>query len=221
MIELLPSLIPLLLVDVINPVLLALMLVALGTDRPLSNSSALLAGHTVAYFIAGIVIALGLAQITDRLMNPHPIDYLFSATLGLLCLWAALKSRGGAASEEKTPDAELTPLYCFGFGAVINFIGVPFAVPYLAALNQILKADLPTESFLMTLGCYNLAYALPFALVPLLRVALGERCMPFLQRVNSVLVRTADTLMPIVLLLIGLALIADAALFYWSGKGLI
>ena len=221
MIELLPLLLPLLLVDVINPVLFALMLVALGSDRPLGNSTALLAGHTLAYFSAGILIALGLAQITGRLMNPHPLDYVVSAAVGILCLWAALKSRGGAASEDKTPEGALTPIQCFGIGAVVNFIGVPFAVPYLAALNQILKMDLSTQASLMALGAYNLAYALPFALVPLLRVLLGERCMPFLQRVNALLVRAADALMPIMLLLIGLGLIADAVLYFWSGKGLI
>jgi len=36
----------------------------------------------------------------------------------------------------------LTPLTAFGFGAVINLIGLPFALPYFAALDQILKADL-------------------------------------------------------------------------------
>jgi len=36
----------------------------------------------------------------------------------------------------------LTPVKAFGLGAVINFVGIPFALPYFAALNQILKADL-------------------------------------------------------------------------------
>ena len=221
MIDLLPVLIPLLIVDAVNPVLFALMLLALSTDRPLGNSTSLLAGHTIAYFVAGVVLALGLEQITDRLLNPHPIDYYISMAAGLLCLWAALKSRGGAASEEKTPEGELTPVHCFGIGAVVNFVGVPFAVPYLAALNQILKADLSMQESLLVLGAYNLVYALPFALVPLLVIALGERCIPFLERVNGVLVRTTDTLMPIALLLLALWLIADSALFFWSGKGLI
>jgi cytochrome c biogenesis protein CcdA len=221
MTELLPTLTPLLLVDVINPVLFALMLVALGSERPLVNSTALLAGHTAAYLAAGVVLAQALEQITERLMTPHPVDYFVSLAVGLVCLWAALKSRGGGASEQKTPSKALTPGYCFGFGAVVNFIGVPFAVPYLAAVNQILKAELSTGSSLLALAAYNLAYALPFALVPLLRVLLGESCMPLLQRVNAVLVRGADTLMPLMLLLIGLGLIADAALYYGSGKGLI
>ena len=214
MIELLPILTPLLLVDMINPVLFALMLVALGSQRPLANSSALLLGHTLAYFLAGVALALGLEKITERFMHPQPIDYLVSLVVGILCLWAALKSRNGAASEEKTPAGDLHPAYCFGFGAVVNFIGVPFAVPYLAAINQILKAELSTGNSLGALASYNLAYALPFAMVPLLRILLGDRCMPFLERVNAVLVRIADALMPLLLLLIGTALIADAALFW-------
>jgi hypothetical protein len=45
-----PSLVPILLADVVNPVLFAFMVYAAGTDRPIANSSALLLGHTVAYF---------------------------------------------------------------------------------------------------------------------------------------------------------------------------
>jgi len=62
MIELLPKLIPLLIFDALNPVLFAIMLVAVGTNRPIANSVALLAGHTLSYFVSGVIIALGLDQ---------------------------------------------------------------------------------------------------------------------------------------------------------------
>ncbi len=67
MIELTPNLIPFLIVDLLNPVLFALLVVAVGTARPLANSTAFLAGHTLLYFISGGIIALGLDRITDRL----------------------------------------------------------------------------------------------------------------------------------------------------------
>ena len=68
--EIWPSLVPILLTDIVNPVLFAFMVYAVSTDRPIANSSALLLGHTVAYFVVGIVLATGLEQpSTNRLFH--------------------------------------------------------------------------------------------------------------------------------------------------------
>jgi cytochrome c biogenesis protein CcdA len=220
MIDLFADLIPLLIVDVLNPVLFALMLVAIGTSRPFANSIAFLAGHTASYFVSGIIIALGLEWILDRLENPLPVDFVLELLVGLACLWAALAARDGKASEQKEPEGELNPVYCFGYGAVINFIGVPFALPYFAVVNQVLKANLSVESSLLVLALYNAAYALPFLLVPIAVAAIGDRSKPVLEKINAMLVKLVDTLMPILLLLVGVALTADALSFLITGEPL-
>lgn len=220
MIELLLQLIPLLVVDVLNPVLFALLVVATGTGRPIANSSALLAGHTIAYLISGVIIAVGLEQISHRLNNPLPIDFVIELLLGLLCVWAALASRDGKASEEKNPEGELTPAYCFGYGAVVNFIGVPFALPYFAVVSQLLKADLSVESSVLVLVLYNAAYALPFALVPMAVALVGDSSKPILAKISNVLVGLVDRFMPILMLLLGLALAADALAYLIMGERL-
>ncbi len=220
MTELLPKLIPLLVVDVLNPVLFALLIVAVGTSRPLANSTAFLAGHTASYFVSGIIIALGLDQITDRLKNPHPVDFVIELFLGLLCLWAALASRDGKASEEKKPEGELTPAYCFGYGAVVNFIGVPFALPYFAVVGQLLKANLSIESSVLVLAFYNLAYAAPFVLVPIMVALMGDASKPILEKMNNFLIGLVDRFMPILLLLLGAALTVDALAYLVSGETL-
>lgn len=218
MIELLPKLIPLLVVDILNPVLFALLVVAVGTSRPFANSTALIAGHSAAYFFSGVVIALGLTQITERLNNPLPIDFVIELLIGLGLLWAALASRNGKASEEKIPETELTPGFCFGYGAVVNFIGVPFALPYFAAVDQILKANLSVESSLVVMAAYNIAYALPFLAVPILVAVAGDRSKPVLNKINNVLIGLVERFMPVILFLLGLALVADALSFLISGE---
>ena len=220
MIELLPELIPILVIDVLNPVLFALMVVAVGTSRPFANSTALLAGHTLAYFLSGIAIALGLDQITDRLANPQRIDFVIGLLIGLLLMWAAFSSRDGKASEQKNPDRELTPVYCLGYGAVVNFIGVPFALPYFAAVDQLLKANLSIESSLLVLLFYNAAYALPFMLVPIMVAMMGDSSKPILEKINNMLVKLVDKFMPVLLFLLGAALTVDALLYLISGSGL-
>lgn len=220
MIELSPNLIPFLIVDLLNPVLFALLVVAVSTNRPIANSVSLLGGHTLAYFGSGIVIALGLEQITAWLSNPRPVDFVIELLIGLLCLWAALVSRGGKASENKNPPGELTPAFCFGYGAIVNFIGVPFALPYFAAVDQILKANLSLEASVLALAIYNAAYALPFLLVPLAVAIVGEDSRPVLEKINNLLVSVVDKLMPILLFLIGAALTADAVGYLISGEPL-
>ena len=220
MLELLPVLLPLLLIDVLNPVLFALLIIAVGSSRPVANSSAFLAGHTVAYFGAGILIAIGLERITERLGNPQPVDFVVELALGLLCLWAALAARDGKASETQEPAGELNPLWCFGYGMIVNFIGVPFALPYFAAIDQLLKADLSTEVSLGVLVAYNLAYALPFALVPIAVAFMGQGLQPVLQKINNLLIGLVDRAMPVLLLLLGIVLSADAIKFFLTGEAL-
>ena len=140
--------------------------------------------------------------------------------IGLLLLWAALASRNGKASEEKNPEGELTPAYCFGYGAIVNFIGVPFALPYFAAVDQILKADLSVETSLTAIAFYNIAYALPFLLVPVLVALIGDKSKPILEKINELLISLVDKFMPVILFLLGLALTADALLYLTSGGAL-
>lgn len=196
------------------------MVYAVGTPRPVLTSSAMLLGHTAAYFGAGIVIALGLETITRYLANPSTIDYLIALVLGLLLLWVALLAAKKPEAKRPEESGSMTPLSAFGMGAVINFIGIPFALPYFAAIDQVLKANLSTGDSLVLLVAYNLVYALPFLIVPILVTTLGERARPLLQKINATLDRASAVLMPVLLGLAGLALVADALLYFATGKGL-
>ena len=66
-------LLPILAVDVVNPVLFAFMVYAAGGARPALTSGAMLAGHTLAYLTAGIVIGLSLEQILEYLAEPRTV----------------------------------------------------------------------------------------------------------------------------------------------------
>lgn len=220
MLELIPTLVPFLLVDALNPVLFALMIVAVGTSKPIANSGALLAGHTAAYFVSGVALAFGLEKFGARFADPKPIDFVIELIIGVLCLWAAVASRNGKASEERGPESELSPAACFGYGAIVNLIGVPFAVPYLAAIDQLLKADLALGQSLLVLALYNIAYALPFLLVPVLTVVMGEASKPILQKINNFLVSATDRFMPLLLFVLGAALIADSVKYLATGQAL-
>lgn len=220
MTELLPVVIPLLAIDMLNPVLLAAMIYAAGTTRAQTNAWALLAGHTSAYYVAGIAIALGLERATAFLADPGAIAFGLQIALGAALIWAGAAARGGRASESNRPLEDLTPTGALGAGIAINFVGVPFALPYFAALDQLLKADLSAPAALALLLAYNMVYALPFTLVPIATAVLGERSRPVLERINERVSRVADWLMPKVLAIAGLALVADGVWYFRTGAGL-
>ena len=212
---------PILLADVVNPVLFAFMVYAVGTDRPLGNSIAALLGHTAAYLTFGIGLALAFDFITDRLANPEPLDYGLSLIIGCLLLWAAWRVRSEKPQVKQTPAMErLTPIKSFGIGAVINIVGLPFALPYFAAIDQVLKADLTAADSALVIIGYNIGYALPFLVIPLLALTLGERSRPVLARINDKVDKVSAILMPIILALVGIALLADAILYIATGEGL-
>lgn len=211
---------PILLADIFNLTLFAFLAYAAGSDRPVLNTSALLVGHTLTYIGMGVVLAYSLEQISDYLANPNAIDFLIGLIVGILLLWVALRKAGKRGAARTEPKTKLTPLSALGAGIVICFVGMPFALPYLAAIDQILKADLEFfRSFALLLG-YNFLYALPFAIVPVMVVVMGEASHSILRRLNGMLDRAGGVVTPLLLGLVGLALIVDAALYFLTGSGL-
>lgn len=109
MIEIWTVLLPILIADMVNPVLFAFMVFAAGTRRPIVNSSAILVGHALAYFSVGIFMALGLQRITDRLMNPHTMDYVIGLLIGILLLWFTFKPGKKEEKSKASADDDLSP----------------------------------------------------------------------------------------------------------------
>ncbi len=213
-------LVPILLADIVNPVLFGFLVYAAGTRKPVSTSTALLLGHTAAYFVAGVAIAIGLEQIENRLVNPKPIDFAFEFFIGVLLLWIGARSRNSSAQHQESEAKDLTFVTAFFLGAVVNFIGIPFAIPYFAALSQILKADVTAAQAWGALVAYNLAYALPFAAVPIMRALIGEKSRRFFETINNFLNKASSVIMPALLILLGVVLIIDAAYYYVKGIAL-
>lgn len=220
MFDLLPAILPILLVDILNPVLFAVMVFAAGSRRPVVNSLALLLGHTLAYFVAGVAVAHGIDRLAERLANPQRIDFVLSGIIGLGLLWLVVPANKAEAAAANEPDWELTPARCLGFGAIVNFIGIPFALPYFAVVDQILKAELSAAMSFTALGIYNAGYALPFLVVPMAVAIAGDRAKPVLEKINRFLVKASDVLMPWMLGLLGLALVADSISYFYRGEGL-
>ena len=210
-------LIPILLSDLLNPVLFTFMLYAVGSNRPVATSSAMLLGHTAAYITSGVILAYTLEALSTRLANPQTIDFVVEFVIAIALLWLVLRTRKDKGKRPDENTTEFTIWKAFAFGAVVNLIGIPFALPYFAAIDQLLKSGLDTAGVVTGLVIYNLAYALPFALIPLLTVIMGDRSKPILARINGLMEKASDVIMPLLLLAIGLALLLDSVWYFVRG----
>ena len=209
---------PILLSDVLNPVLFTFMIYAVGSKRPVVTSGAMLLGHTTAYLTCGFILAFTIEALSTRLANPQSIDFVIEFVIACALLWLVLRTRKdkGKRPDEQTP--EFTVGKAFAFGAVVNLIGIPFAVPYFAAIDQLLKSGLDTSGMVTGLIFYNVAYALPFALIPVLTAIMGDRSKPILARINAYMEKASDVIMPLLLLAIGLALLLDSVWYFVRGE---
>ena len=84
----------------------------------------------------------------------------------------------------------------------------------MGAIDQILKADLSLAESFALLGIYNLCYALPFAVVPMAILVMGEDSRPLLNRLNTTMTWATEKLMPWLIFLLGIWLVVDAALYF-------
>ena len=72
----------------------------------------------------------------------------------------------------------------------------------------------------MVIVGYNLGYALSFLVVPALARALGDGSRSVLAGINEKVDRVGSYLMPLMLSLLGIALVVDAIRFFVIGEGL-
>lgn len=211
---------PVLLSDVANPVLFGLLVyLAAGPRGALVSFSALL-GHTVAYFGSGVLIAFAFAELTEFMSSPGNLGYGLGGALGLALVYVAWLSRGSTPEPAAEQPAAESPGSAFVTGAIVNFVGIPFGLPYFVAIDQILKADVDLVTSLALLGGYNLAYMLPFLLVPVLTGIMGANARALLAGLSARVEKVAELMLPLLLAGLGLFLILDATLYFLTGEGL-
>jgi cytochrome c biogenesis protein CcdA len=211
---------PILLGDVANPVLFALLVYLAASPRGVLLSTAALAGHTAAYFGSGVLIAFAFAELTEFMSKPGTVGYALGGVLGVALLYVAWLSTRSAASTETEDVTSETPLSAFTTGAIVNFIGIPFGLPYFVAIDQILKADLSLAGSLAVLGGYNLAYMAPFLLVPVLTLVMGSDARSLLEKISAWVEKIGGVLLPLILTGLGIFLILDAGFYFATGEGL-
>lgn len=215
--ELLVILSFILLTDMVNPVLFAGVVYGLGSSHPIRNTLVLLLSHFTTYFLAGVLIAEGLEFLIYWQHLPQGADYVLEFFVAILLLYIAYRQyrAGEQHPEEKLKkDPLMTVREAWWVGVHICLIGLPIAVPYLAAIDQILKANLSYTTILLVLLLYNVLYILPFAAMIGLRWIYHKETNALLQKINRGFQHLADRYIPILFLILALLLLEDCISFF-------
>ena len=144
--------------------------------------------------------------------------------MGIMLFWLALrcfKKEDPRKKEKEYGEAEtLKTLSAFWIGASINLIGLPFAIPYFAAIDQILKSDLNWFPAVIALLIYNLLYILPFFVLIIIRYIYKEKSDQLFAVINEKMEKMGNVILPLILIIIGSGLIVDAIMYFSTGTSL-
>lgn len=190
----------------------------LAGSRPLFGASALVLGVLAANLACGLLVFFGLQSAFEavhvyavRVWNdPSTEELIFQIALGLVaCAYgvrlAARRERARGAAAARS----MTPAQAWLAGAGLTIVGLPGAVPYFAAIDLILRAELALAPQLAALAFYNAVFVAPLFAVLALRVILGARADRPLGAVKRVLGTWSRRAVVALLFLLGAVLVAD------------
>ncbi len=192
---------------------------ALGARKPVLTASALIAGTFVPNFAFGLLIAFGLDTTFDRLEVGARDVWQGRDTLvvglqliigAVMVVFAYRLSRTSRRRSNDASSTTLTPVGAFSVSAGLTLMGLPSAVLYFAAIDQVLRADLAAPGIVKALLLFNVICLLPLMLLVLSRGLLGTRSDPLFRAVARFIGRWGGRLMFVGLLGLGVVLTLDA-----------
>lgn len=202
------------------PIALIPLAIILNGRTPLAGSICFISGGFIVYFLFGLFILLGLDTLIDKYAEkfilymksePDCVELVIQILIGFIMIYFAWQfSRKAPQSNKiKSYDSDITPMQAFVLSASINIIGMWGALPYFAAMAQILKADLETATMIWILIYYNLVFALPLIGFILLRMLMGDKASVILSKVTNFFSHWGKQIIVISLYLLGFLLITD------------
>jgi hypothetical protein len=222
MLELLLILTPISLLDSMSAVPIALIPLAiiLNGRTPVMGSISFISGGFIVYFIFGIFILFGLDTLIDQYAatliqylksQPDFIELMIQIIVGFIMIYFAWQFSWKTPMQDRPAsyDSDITPAHAFTLSATINIIGMWGALPYFAAIAQILKVDLKTVSMIWVLIYYNLVFALPLIGFVLLRILMAEKATVILSSMTEFFLHWGKRIFIISLYLLGPLFIAD------------
>jgi hypothetical protein len=192
---------------------------SLSAPKPYLTASAFIAGKFVPLFTFGLLLAVGLDAAFDQIgiwardiwHDPHTSIVVLQLIIGgVMVVFGYRLSRASQYRPDRETTARMTPIGAFSIAAGAATVGLPAALFYFAAIDQILRADLTVPGIVRAILYYNVIYLSPLALIVLTRRLVGSRADPLFQALAGFFGRWGKRLIFFGLLGLGALLVVDA-----------
>jgi cytochrome c biogenesis protein CcdA len=188
------------LADSLNPATIAVAGVLAAGRRPVPRLLLYTAGTGVTYFLGGLLLVLGPAELLHSLLHHKPgtASYVAEAVVGALAVAAGvwLWTRPTGAVQKRVPT-DLSPPRAFLLGAGITLVDLPTALMYFGAIALITDGDLSAPADVGLLVVFNVAYVVPLLGIALVAGTLGPRAEPLLARLRDFVARWGHRLLAV------------------------
>jgi small neutral amino acid transporter SnatA (MarC family) len=212
---------PIALIDSMSmiPLSILAMSVLAPTVQPLLGYFMFVLGILVAYYVFGMLVLLGLgvvfqqinARVTQFWNNPNTPDMAFQIVLGAVLLFFGVRmaNKRREKEAEKLPEEGFTPGRAFALGIGLTIVGMPGALPFFAAADQMLRADLSFAGNAFALGFYVVAFVVPMFVLLFIRIALGKSADAIFDAIDRFLGTWGRRIIMVLLIGLGAALLLD------------
>lgn len=203
------------LVDSLNPSTVAPALFLATHRTGARRVGAFIAGVVAVNLAGGLVLTFGPGQLLLAAL-PHPgrgathrLELALGVAMLLLALGLWLQRRQVARRlQSSEPRVARSPAL---LGAAIAVVELPTAFPYFAVIAAIVSSDRSPLTQVTLLLFFNAAFVLPLCVIMGIRFVAGPAGNELLGRFHAAVERAAPLLIPLVLSLIGAALIIAGA----------
>ncbi len=214
-------LVPIALLDSVSmvPLCLVPLAVILGGKKPVIGAVGLLTGIVLVYVLGGLALLFGLDALMDRFRpavsrwwnEPNALELMIQLVLGLVMLFYARKQGTTQPKPgERSPSGEIGPGRAFALGAGLTLAGIPGALPYFGAIDQILRYDLTIAGNVVAVISYSLIFVLPQVCLILVRVLTPAHSDRLFGYISAVFEKHGPRGVIAVLIVIGVVLVLDA-----------
>jgi threonine/homoserine/homoserine lactone efflux protein len=222
MAQLISIIAPIALVDSTSmiPFTLLAMSVLASTERPILGYMMFACGVFVAYFAFGFLVLMGLGAIFEQLnavmtqfwKNPQTPDMIAQMIIGAVLVFfgVRLANKRKQKGEQRLPEEGMSPGKAFVIGVVVTVIGMPGALPFFAAADQILRADLSLAGNATALLGYVLVFVAPMFVLLAIRLSMGDAADRIFGAIDRVFDSWGRRIIIVLLVGLGALLLVDA-----------
>lgn len=200
------------------PLCIAPLAALLAGERPLVGAGAFLGGIGIVYFLFGVVVLLGLEALFDGLnawlerfmREPETVEICVQIAIGLVLIvfgyrmTAARETRGDRGASEVLSRSE-----GFAIGAGLTIVGLPGAVPFFAAADQIMRTDPSPTTGLLWLLYYVLVFLFPLSTIVLVHALVPGRSAVIFKAIGRFFEAWGRRVVVVLLIVLGAILAVD------------